>query len=237
MTLIAPNKAWLDHVRLTFFDLDNTLLASDSDYEWGRFLVDEAAVDATAYAQANDYFKAQYEAGALDIHAYQRFVLEPLIQQPARMRQLRQRFVAERIAPVVAPHARAVVDFHQKRGDTVAIITATNRFVTAPIAELLGIEHLIATDPEIIDGTYTGAIAGTPCYRDGKIVRAQEFVAAQSSRFEAVTFYSDSHNDLPLLRWSDQPFAVDPDPTLAEAARTEGWPIISFRGESMPAIG
>ncbi|WP_423824198.1 HAD family hydrolase [Salinisphaera sp. SPP-AMP-43] len=223
-------------MRLTFFDLDNTLLASDSDYEWGRFLVDEAIVDPATYAQANDHFKAQYDAGALDIHAYQRFVLAPLIEQPARMEQLRQRFVAERIAPVVAPHARAVVDFHQQRGDTVAIITATNRFVTAPIAELLGIEHLIATDPEIVDGAYTGAIAGTPCYRDGKIVRAREFVAVQERAYNAVTFYSDSHNDLPLLRWSDQPFAVDPDPTLAAAAQAAGWPIISFRGESMPAI-
>lgn len=224
-------------MRLTFFDLDNTLLDGDSDYEWGRFLVDEAVVDGPTYARANDRFKAQYDAGALDIHAYQRFVLQPLIDEPAaRMAALRTRFVSERIEPIVARHTASVVDFHRRRGDLIAIITATNRFVTEPIADLLGIEHLIATDPEIVDGVYTGAIAGTPSYRDGKIERAQDFLARLATAPEHVTFYSDSHNDLPLMRWADRAVAVDPDAPLASVARAAGWPIISLRGDTMPPI-
>ena len=157
---------------------------------------------------------------ALDIHAYQRFVLQPLIDEPAgRMAALRERFVAERIEPIVARHAASVVDFHRQRGDLIAIITATNRFVTEPIAELLGIEHLIATDPEIVDGAYTGAIAGTPSYREGKITRARDFLAALEAEPEHITFYSDSHNDLPLMRWADRAIAVDPDAELEAAAR------------------
>ncbi|MGB7755275.1 MAG: HAD family hydrolase [Salinisphaera sp.] len=224
-------------MRLTFFDLDNTLLDGDSDYEWGRFLVDEAVVDGSTFARANDTFKAQYEAGALDIHAYQRFVLQPLIEEPAaRMAALRERFVAERIEPIVARHAASAVDFHRQRGDLIAIITATNRFITEPIADLLGIEHLIATDPEIVGGVYTGAIAGTPSYREGKITRARHFLAALPAEPEHVTFYSDSHNDLPLMRWADRAVAVDPDPKLAAVAREAGWPVISLRGDAMPSI-
>lgn len=224
-------------MQLTFFDLDNTLLAGDSDYEWGRFLIDEGVVDDSDYARVNDKFRAQYEAGALDIHAYQSFVLQPLIDEPAeRMNILRERFVAERIEPIVARHAAAVVDYHRQRGDLIAIITATNRYVTAPIAELLGIGHLIATEPEIMDGAYTGAIAGTPSYREGKIARAEDFIARLGAAPERVSFYSDSHNDLPLLRWADRPVAVDPDPQLAAAAREADWPVISLRGPAMPAI-
>lgn len=224
-------------VRLTFFDLDNTLLEGDSDYEWGRFLVDEGVVDGPAYARANDMFKAQYDAGELDIHAYQRFALQPLLDEPAaRMTALRERFVAERIEPIVAPHAASLVDFHRQRGDLIAIITATNRFVTEPIADLLGIEHLIATEPEIVDGAYTGSITGTPSYREGKITRARSFLADLSARPEHVTFYSDSHNDLPLMRWADHAVAVDPDPALEAAAREAGWPVISLRDEAMPPI-
>ncbi|AWN15901.1 Phosphoserine phosphatase [Salinisphaera sp. LB1] len=224
-------------VRLTFFDLDNTLLAGDSDYEWGRFLVDEDVVDQSTFARANDTFRAQYEAGVLDIHAYQRFVLQPLIQESAtRMAALRERFVARRIAPIVARHAASAIDFHRQRGDLIAIITATNRFVTEPIAQLLAVEHLIATEPEIVDGAYTGAIAGTPSYREGKITRARSFLAALSIQPEHVTFYSDSHNDLPLMRWADRAVAVDPDERLAAAAHEAGWPVISLRGETMPTL-
>lgn len=222
----------MQHV--TFFDLDNTLLQGDSDYEWSCFLVDEAIVDGPTYAQANEIFKAQYDAGALDIHAYQRFVLQPLIERPAEMSALRDRFTDERIQPILARHAKAIIDFHRQRGDLIAIITATNRFVTEPIATLLGIEHLIATDPEVADGLYTGAIAGTPCYREGKIVRARDFLAEMAAEPERITFYSDSHNDLPLLRWADQPVAVDPDSQLEAAAQSAGWPVISLRSGPKP---
>ena len=220
---------------LTLFDLDHTLLAGDSDYLWGRFLVDEGVVDATHYARENERFHAQYKAGNLDIHAYQRFALAPLLAQPlARMHALRRDYVERIIRPIVARHARALVEHHRSRGDAIAIITATNRFITEPIAELLGMDALIATDPEIVDGAYTGEIAGTPSFQDGKIERAIDWVATQPQPFEHVTFYSDSLNDLPLLRWADTAIAVDPDDTLAAAAREAGWPIISLRGETRP---
>lgn len=222
-------------MQLTFFDLDKTLLSGDSDYEWNRFLVDEGVVDRARYAAANERFAGDYAAGALDIHAYQRFALQPLIDLPfAQIDALRQRFVAERIEPVVAEQARAVIAHHHDRGDRVAIITATNRFVTEPIAAHLGIDHLIATDPEIVNGAYTGAIAGTPSFQDGKIERARAFVAEQATPFEHITFYSDSHNDLPLLRWADTAIAVDPDEILAAAAREAGWPIVTFRSPDWP---
>lgn len=222
-------------MNLTLFDLDHTLLAGDSDYLWGRFLVDEGVVDAERYSFANERFHAQYEAGDLDIHAYQRFALAPLLEQPlARMHALRRDFVARVVTPVIARHARALIAYHHERGDTVAIITATNYFITEPIAELLGIDTLIATEPEIVDGAYTGEIAGTPSFQEGKIVRAKDWVADQPHPFEHVTFYSDSLNDLPLLRWADTAIAVDPDDTLAAAAREAGWPIISLRGETPP---
>ncbi|GAB3674472.1 histidinol-phosphatase [Salinisphaera aquimarina] len=223
---------------LTLFDLDHTLLADDSDYQWNRFLVDEGVVDRTLYERENERFHDQYKAGNLDIHAYQRFALAPLLTHALDdMHALRARFVAERIQPVVARHARALVALHRERGDALAIITATNRFITEPIAELLDIDTLIATDPEIVDGAYTGEIAGTPSFQEGKIARAQAWVAAQPQAFERVTFYSDSHNDLPLLRWADVAIAVDPDDTLAAAARDAGWPIISLRGETSPLQG
>ena len=141
-----------------------------------------------------------------------------------RMHDLRARYVRTRIAPIVARHARALIAHHRDRGDALAIITATNRFITEPIADLLDIDTLIATEPEVVDGLYSGEIAGTPSFQDGKIVRAQAWTAAQPQPFEHVTFYSDSHNDLPLLRWADTAIAVDPDERLAEAANAGGIP-------------
>lgn len=224
-------------MQLTFFDLDDTLLAGDSDYEWGHFLVDESLVDRTAYTQANDMFRTQYEAGKLDIHAHQRNALAPLqTHSVTAMKALRTRFVRERIVPIVAAQTPVLLAHHRRRGDLMAIITATNRFIAEPIAELLGIEHLIATDPEIVDGRYTGAIAGTPCYREGKIARAEAFIAERDAAIEATVCYSDSHNDLPLLRWADRAVAVDPDPALAAVAERAGWPIVSLRGRQPPPL-
>ncbi|MES1950398.1 haloacid dehalogenase [Salinisphaera sp. S4-8] len=222
-------------MQLTLFDLDNTLLADDSDYLWGRFLVDEGVVDAEHYARENERFHAQYQEGNLDIHAYQRFALAPLRTHSLdTMHALRADYVERIIRPRVARHTPALLDYHRQRGDTIAIITATNRFITEPIATLLGIDTLIATDPEIVDGVYTGEIAGVPCFQAGKIERAKAWVAHQAETFERVNFYSDSLNDLPLLRWADRAIAVDPDDTLAAAAREAGWPIISLRGEQPP---
>lgn len=218
-------------MRLTMFDLDNTLLAGDSDYEWGRFLVDEGVVDAAEYDKRNEAFHADYLNGKLDIHAYQRFCQQPLLDNSAAfMHRLRERFLEERIRPLIASGAPALIRAHQQRGDRLVIITATNRFVTEPIAQQLGIPELLATEPEVIDGTYTGGIAGTPCYQDGKITRLQQWLAGNGS-FDGTGAYSDSRNDLPLLEFSDRPVAVDPDETLAEHARRQGWPIVSLRNE------
>jgi HAD superfamily hydrolase (TIGR01490 family) len=232
---LVKNEKGSFNLDLTLFDLDHTLLAGDSDYLWGRFLVDEGVVDSAHYARENERFHDQYKAGNLDIHAYQRFALAPLLENSLQtMHALRRDYVERIISPIVARHAKALVDHHRARGDAIAIITATNRFITEPIAELLDIDALIATEPEIVDGAYTGEIAGTPSFQDGKIARAIDWVAEQPQPFEHVTFYSDSLNDLPLLRWADTAIAVDPDETLAAAAREAGWPIISLRGETRP---
>lgn len=221
---------------LTLFDLDHTLLSADSEHMWGQFLVDEGVVDSEVYARENNYFYEQYQAGKLDVHAFQRFALQPLIDNPPqRMLALRERFIDECIRSAVARHAPALIAAHRARGNRVVIITATNRFVTAPIAELLGIEDLIATDPEVVDGRYTGNIDGIPCYQDGKIKRLEAWLGRQRETFRRIYCYSDSHNDLPLLRHVDSATAVDPDPELAAAAETAGWPIISLRGQSPPA--
>lgn len=219
-------------MNLTLFDLDHTLLAADSDHMWGQFLIDKGIVDGALYERKNNDFYAQYKAGTLDVHAFQRFSLQPLIDNPLeQMRALRERFIDERIRPAIARHSPALIDARRKKGDQLAIITATNRFVTAPIAKLLGIEYLIATDPEVIDGHFTGNIDGIPCFQAGKIERLDAWRDAQAQSFERMRFYSDSHNDLPLLRYVDDPIAVDPDTQLAAAAEAAGWPIISLRGE------
>lgn len=222
---------------LALFDLDNTLLAGDSDYLWGRFLVDTGVVDADVFERANERFYAQYRAGELDIHAYQRFALQPLIENPLdEMQALRERFVEEYIRPIVAPGAGRLLTEHRERGDDLAIITATNRFVTGPIAELLGVEELLATEPERVDGRYTGALAGIPCYREGKVARLRQWLASRDRDYRDTWFYSDSHNDLALLETVEHPVAVDPDDTLAAAAKERGWPIISLRDESAKTV-
>lgn len=224
------------HMRLTLFDLDNTLLAGDSDYEWGRFLVDESVVDAEEYERRNRAFHADYLNGELDIHAFQRFSQQPLLDNPPeRMLALRERFIDERIRPLVAAGAPALIRSHRERGDALLIITATNRFITQPIAELLGIPDLLATEPEVVDGTYTGGIEGVPCYRDGKITRLNQWLAGNGP-FEGTGAYSDSHNDLPLLEFSDRPVAVDPDERLAAEARRRGWPVVSLRDGDGAAV-
>lgn len=220
---------------LALFDLDNTLLAGDSDHEWGDFLADRGLVDAEAYRRANDAFYAQYQAGTLDIFAFLRFALEPLTRYPVdQLLAWRAEFLAERIEPLVLPASRRLVEEHRAAGDTPVIITATHSFVTAPIAELFGVDILIATEPEFIDGRYTGEVAGTPCFQEGKVTRLQEWLTSAGERLANSHFYSDSRNDLPLLERVDHPVATDPDPALAEAARQRGWPLRTLRaGEAI----
>lgn len=223
-------------MRLAIFDLDHTLLAGDSDHLWGEYMIEQGLVERDAYKRQNDRFYEHYKAGTLDIAAYTRFALEPLVRLGAgKLLPLRERFIAEVIEPIIAPAAPALLERHRIQGDVLLIITATNRFVTEPIARMLDVDELLATDPQQIDGRYTGAIAGTPCYREGKVARLAQWRAQQDEKYSHTTFYSDSHNDLPLLRQVDQPVAVDPDAELRGEAQRKGWPIITLR-EAMPSI-
>lgn len=216
---------------LALFDLDHTLLTQDSDFLWGQFLVQQGHVDAEFYARENLRFYQDYQAGTLDIHAYAAFVLAPLQRHPAEtVAAWRARFIAEKIEPVIAPLAPALLERHRAAGAQLVITTATNRFITEPIAERLGVDALIATDPEQIDGRYTGRIAGTPNFQAGKVHRLEQWLAAQPGPVGPITFYSDSRNDLPLLERVDHPVAVDPDPVLRDIATARGWPVISLRG-------
>jgi HAD superfamily hydrolase (TIGR01490 family) len=220
-------------MRLALFDLDNTLLAGDSDYEWGQFLVDRGVLERGAYEAQNRAYYEQYVAGSLDIHEFLGFALRPLAaHQPADLARWHAEFMAARIRPMIGEPARALVRKHQQAGDLCAIITATNSFVTAPIAREFGVEHLIATEPESKNGRFTGRVAGIPCFREGKIQRLDEWLAARGrglGDFAESTLYSDSHNDLPLLERVSRPVAVDPDEKLAARAKERGWAVISLR--------
>ncbi|QCF25060.1 HAD family hydrolase [Hydrocarboniclastica marina] len=216
---------------LAIFDLDNTLIGGDSDHAWGDYLVEQKVVDPSVYREANDRFHDQYQNGTLDILEYLAFALEPLTQHPTEtLHALRERFLAEQIEPLMLPAAAALLDQHRQRGDVLLIITATNRFVTEPIAALLKVDHLLATDPEIKDGRYTGRVAGTPCFQGGKVERLHQWLKQTSHTLDDAWFYSDSHNDLPLLEAVPHPVAIDPDPILEDMARQRGWPIRSLRG-------
>jgi HAD superfamily hydrolase (TIGR01490 family) len=220
-------------MRLALFDLDNTLIAGDSDYEWGQFLVDRGVLERDAYEAQNRAYYEQYVAGTLDIHEFLGFALRPLAAHPpADLARWHGEFMAERIRPMIGAKARALVQEHQRSGDLCAIITATNSFVTGPIAREFGIPHLIATEPESKDGRFTGKVAGTPCFREGKIQRLEEWLGGRGKRladFAESTLYSDSHNDLPLLERVTRPVAVDPDEKLAAKAQERAWAVISLR--------
>lgn len=216
---------------LAIFDLDNTLLAGDSDHAWGEFLVAQGQVTATDYAQANDYFYAQYLAGALNIDEYVAFVMKPLQSlSEAKRQQLRAQFVETVVRNMIAPGTADLLAQHRAAEDELIIITATIEFITAPIAQLLGVQHLLATVPEQnAAGHFTGRIAGVPAFQGGKITRLEQWLEARDVQFDQQWFYSDSHNDLPLLSQVTHPVAVDPDEQLASHAKTQGWPIISLR--------
>jgi HAD superfamily hydrolase (TIGR01490 family) len=220
-------------MRLALFDLDNTLLAGDSDYEWGQFLVDRGVVERAAYEAQNRAYYDQYIAGTLDIHEYLGFALRPLADRaPEELARWHGEFMRARIVPMILPAARGLVRRHLQAGDLCAVITSTNSFVTAPIAREFGVEHLIATEPERRDGRFTGRVAGIPCFRSGKLTRLDEWLAGLGRRladFETSTCYSDSHNDLPLLERVTRPVVVDPDETLAREAERRGWERISLR--------
>ena len=220
-------------MNLALFDLDNTLLACDSDYEWGRYLVDRGVLGRAEYEAQNAAFYEQYKAGTLDIHEFLGFALRPLAEHtPQDLERWHADFMAARIRPAMGAPARALVRRHLDAGDLCAVVTATNSFVTGPIAREFGVPHLVATEPERAAGRFTGRVAGIPCFKDGKIARVESWLAGKGRRlrdFPQSTFYSDSHNDLPLLERVTHPVAVDPDEVLAAEAGRRGWPVISLR--------
>ncbi len=215
---------------LAIFDLDHTLLSGDSDHAWGQFLVDSKIVEPEHHQKQNDYFYEQYKAGSLDIEEYLSFALKPLTENALEdMLNLREQFIENRIKPLITQKARDLIAKHQQAGDDLLIITATNAFVTRPIAQLLGFEELIAPEPEIVDGQYTGGITGIPSFQQGKVTRLEMWLEEKQIDLTGAFFYSDSHNDLPLLKIVDNPIAVDSDEILTDTAKRNGWPIISLR--------
>lgn len=216
---------------LAIFDLDNTLLAGDSDYLWGVFLAEKGVVDGNYYERENERFYQEYKEGRLDIFEFLRFSLKPLQENSLeKLESLRKEFLKKKIEPIMLPAAIALVEKHRLAGDVLMIITATNAFVTTPIAQAFGINHLIATDPEVVDGGYTGEVAGIPSFQEGKVQRLKQWMKRENQTLEGSSFYSDSHNDIPLLEQVDNPVAVDPDEALVKAAKQKEWSIISLRG-------
>jgi len=215
---------------LTIFDLDNTLIGDDSDHLWGQFLVEQQLVDSTEYGAMNTKFYEDYCQGQLNIDEYLRFALKFLAEHS--LEQLitwRSQFIQQKIQPIVLPAAIELVESHRKKDDTLIVITATNRFVTEPIVSLFDIPHMLATDPEFIDSKYTGDYVGDPCYKEGKVSRLNAWLKENNLNLENSSFYSDSHNDIPLLERVTFPYAVDPDDILREHALSKDWPILSLR--------
>jgi len=220
-------------LNLALFDLDNTILAGDSDYNWSRFLIQEGYLDGAIHAEKNEKFYADYKAGTLDIYAFVEFQFKTLARNPRTvLNQLLKKYVEEVIKPMITEKARALVKRHQDEGDLIIVITATNSFITKPIAELFGIENLIGTDPEEKEGEFTGKVSGLPSFKEGKVTRLEAWLKGKNlslASFEKSYFYSDSHNDLPLMQKVTHPVAVDSDDVLSEYAKSKGWPQISLR--------
>lgn len=214
---------------LAIFDLDHTLLAGDSDYAWGQFLAERNIVDAVSYEQQNRRYYEQYCAGTLDIHEFLAFSLAPLRRYDrAVLDTWHREYYQEKIVPMIRPAARALVERHRRQGHTLVVITATNSFIVKPIVAAFGISHLLATEPEFHEGRFTGRVVGTPCFREGKVARLHAWLAEQGLDLKDSWFYSDSHNDLPLLREVTHPVAVNPDELLRGHAERHGWPILDL---------
>jgi len=215
---------------LALFDLDNTLLAADSDFLWGCFLVEKNLVDKATYDAANQRFYDEYKQGTLDILEFLTFSLKPLTKYSREeLSQLHKEFMQKHIHSAMTEKGKAQIKRHRDKGDYIVIITATNRFVTEPIAKAFQVDDLIATDPEIINDKYTGKVAGTPCFQEGKITRLNQWLENTHHDLDNSTFYSDSHNDIPLLEIVTTPIAVDPDEQLTSIAQARNWEICSFR--------
>ena len=214
---------------LVLFDLDNTLLSGDSDHAWGDFLIKKNIVDAVSYKAANEAFYEQYKQGVLNIYDYCAFSFVPLSERSMdELHVLHDEFMLTVIRPMMGEKAKALVEKHKQQGHTLMVITATNSFITRPIVEAFGIEHLLATEPRVLGGRYTNEIEGIPCYKEGKVSRIKQWLARNETSLEGSFFYSDSHNDLPLMEIVDTAIAVDPDEELEKIAIEKGWDIISL---------
>jgi HAD superfamily hydrolase (TIGR01490 family) len=222
-------------VNLAIFDLDHTLLDGDSDYCWGCFLADKGAVEPEYYRRENQRFYEQYCAGTLDINEFLEFALKPLAANPLpQLLAWRDEFMKMQIEPLIRRKAEELIDWHRRRGDELLIITATNSFVTEPIAVRLGIPNLLATDPETVNNRFTGKVAGIPCFQQGKVERYRLWLQQNGKNPEQTWFYSDSHNDMPLLELVVHPVVVDADEKLTAHAQKKGWRQISLRNRTEP---
>ena len=214
---------------LSLFDLDNTLITGDSDYLWGQYLVENNIVDRTLYAEKNRQFFEDYEQGVLDIDRYLKFSLEPLTKFPCEQLYLwRNDYVQSVIKPLIATGTPALLQHHRERGDTLVIISATNLFITQPIAELLDVPHILSTEPEMIEGQYTGNYLGIPTFKQGKVKALEHWMHIHNKTLAGSSFYSDSHNDLPLLERVNYPVAVNPDPKLLSISQQREWPVLDL---------
>ena len=220
-------------MNLALFDLDNTLLSGDSDYNWSLFLIREGLLDAKTHHDRNEQFYADYKNGSLDIIEFLKFQLVPLSQHPKKfLDELHLKYMEEVIRPMMTDKAQALVDSHKAGGDLCVVITATNSFVTKPIATAYGIEHLIGSDPEMLNGEYTGGVSGVPSFQEGKVTRINQWLLERGKKisdFEKSYFYSDSFNDLALMKLVTNPVAVNADETLSAYAKEQGWPQLSLR--------
>ncbi len=217
-------------MKLTIFDLDETLISIDSDHAWGEYVADQGLVDPASHRRQNEAFYEDYKRGQLDIHAYCAFACRVLsLHSMDTLFHHRKRFIEQVITPHVLPKAQALVTQEREQGNHVMIVTATMEFVTRPIADLFGIEDLIAPVPELKDGVYTGNITGVPSFGEGKVTRLKSWLKDNHFEPSSSRFYSDSHNDLPLLELVDEPVAVNPDPKLKAIATERGWACISLR--------
>lgn len=215
---------------LALFDLDNTLLAGDSDYSWGQFIVSKGLVDAETYSSMNQKFYEDYLRGELDAYLYQKFCISPLKDKTlSEMNDLHREFMRSYIDPLWLPKAGELIEKHRAAGDRLIVITATNRFIVEPIVRKLGVADLICSEPGIEGNKYNGKLVDEPCMGPGKVSKLQRWMQAEGEDLKGSTFYSDSHNDLPLLSQVDYPVAVDPDDTLRSVAEESGWPVISLR--------
>ena len=214
---------------LAIFDLDHTLIDGDSDYLWGEYMVASGLVDETAYRARNEGFYRDYQRGELDNDAYLKFALEPLTRHPLELlHRHRREYVDTWIRPLVRKGARALLEQHRERGDSLMIISATHRFITEPIAKMLQVPALLATEPEVAGDRYTGNYIGTATYREGKVEALNAWLGKRGGSLDGSYFYSDSINDLPLLEIVDHPHAVHPDEQLGAIAAARGWPVLDL---------